>query len=501
MFIVKGRFRSKPGLSLALHDAVSGVILINGVRKPGNKMAASPALTRRQLLEVPCGYLAGSAMSRFAAASESGKIQRPGKAKSVILLYLHGGAPTQDMFDMKPSGPVESRGEFNPIATNVPGIEICEFLPKMARWMDKAAVLRAVHHKAGCHNEIPSFSGYESPSGMQELNDQHLPPSMGSICEFLKPANNRLPAYVSLPNPLGYYGETGPGPGFLGHRYSPLLTSAQPEFDPGVNQKDRPNPVMVRGIPKIADSRLIDGMTSQRLKSRQMLLGQLDSNSVRQATEAAKFDQFHQWGFDVLASHQLQSCFDPAQFDQSVKERYGNTLFGNSAFIATKLVAQGVQFVNVIWTWYYQLIAGLQDYGWDTHEHNFSILRRYLPQVDLVYSSLMEDLERSGLLDQTLVVLTSDFGRTPNVNATAGRDHWMHCYSTILAGAGIRGGTVYGSSDKQAAWPIDGPVRPADICATIFDCLGIDPETLIYDRLNRPHKIAQGGEPIRAVLA
>lgn len=460
-----------------------------------------PALSRRQALTLPAAALASGAVSNAVQAAESIAPRRPGKAKSVIFLYLHGGAPTQDMFDMKPHGPVESRGEFNPISTNVPGIDICEHLPKMARWMDRAAVLRAVHHKAGCHNEIPSFTGYESPSGMQELNDQHLPPSMGSVCEYLKSPDVRLPAYVSLPNPLGYYGETGPGPGFLGHRYGPLLTSAQPEFDPGVNQKDRPNPVMVRGIPRINDSRLIDGMNSDRLRNRQALLSHLDVNHVRQTSDAMKFDQFHRWGFDVLASHQLQSCFDPALIDQSVKERYGNTLFGNSAFIATKLVEQGVQFVNVIWTWYFQLIAGLQDFGWDTHEHNFSILRRYLPHVDQVYSSLMEDLQRTGLLDQTLVVLTSDFGRTPNVNGTAGRDHWMHCYSTILAGAGIKGGTVHGSSDKQAAWPVDGPARPADICATIYECLGIDPDLMIHDRLNRPHKIAQGGEPIQAILA
>jgi len=418
------------------------------------------------------------------------------------MLYLHGGAPTQDMFDMKPTGPLESRGEFHPIATNVPGIEICEHLPKMARWMDRAAVLRGVHHRAGCHNEIPSFTGYESPLGMQELNDQHLPPSMGSVCEYLKPPEDRLPAYVSLPNPLGYVGDTGPGAGFLGHRYAPLQTTAQPEFDPGADLKNRPNPVLVRGIPRINDSRLIDGMTLDRLRTRQALLARLDVNAAgRQSSDAAKFDQFQRWGFDVLTSHQLQSCFDPALFDQSVKERYGNTLFGNSAFIASKLVQQGVKFVNVIWTWYFQLIAGLQDFGWDTHEHNFSILRRYLPHVDQVYSSLMEDLERTGLLDETLVVLTSDFGRTPNVNQGAGRDHWTHCYSTILAGAGIRGGTVFGSSDKQAAVPVDGPVSPADICATIYECLGIDPDLTIHDRLNRPHRIAQGGEPIRAILA
>ncbi len=458
---------------------------------------------RREVLAASGALLAGGGTApRLNADERPGTRRRSGKAKSVIFLYLHGGAPTQDMFDLKPDGPVESRGEFVPISTNVPGIDVCEHLPKMARWMDRAAVLRAVNHKAGCHNEIPSFTGYEPPNnGMQDATDHNLPPSMGSVCEYLKPSKERLPAYVSLPNPLGYFGETGPGAGFLGHRYAPLLTSAPPEWDAGADIKNRKEPLLLRGIPKINDSRLIDGMTADRLRTRQSLLARLEANETRQASDAAKFDQFQRWGFDVLTSHQLQRCFDPALIDQSVKERYGNTLFGNSAFIATQLVAQGVQFVNVIWTWYFQLIGGLQDFGWDTHEHNFSILRRYLPHVDQVYSSLMEDLERTGLLEETLVVLTSDFGRTPNVNATAGRDHWPHCYATILAGAGIRGGTVFGSSDKQAAWPVDGPVRPADICATIYECLGIDPDRIIYDRLNRPHKLAQGGEPIRAILA
>lgn len=466
---------------------------------------ADPAhsLTRRKWLKT--GSLAGlgatlPTWSRSLAAEAPRIAPASGKAKSVIFLFLHGGAPTQDMFDMKPAAPAQIRGEFLPIDTNVTGVQICEHLPKMARWMDRAALLRAVHHRAGCHNEIPGFTGYESPSGMQELNDQHLPPSMGAVCEYLKPAGERLPAYVSLPNPLGYLGETGPGAGFLGPRHAPLQTSAIPEFEPGANLFKRDEPVLVRGIPRVNDSRLIDGVTAERAVHRRQLLSQMQAGRPLSAKAPGEFSRFQDLAFDVLATPQLRNCFDPAHIDARVRERYGNTLFGNSAFIATKLVAAGVKFVNVIWTWYYGAVSGLQDYGWDTHEHNFAILKRYLPHLDQVYSALMEDLARSGLLDETLVVLTSDFGRTPGVNATAGRDHWMHCYSTLLAGAGIQGGTVYGSSDQSAAWPVDGPVRPADICASIYDCLGIDPDTLIHDQLGRPHKIAQGGEPIRRIL-
>lgn len=455
------------------------------------------AITRRELLQRHAALaLGGGVLPALAAPALAETSSSFGKAKSVIVLYLHGGAPSQDMFDMKPKAPTQIRGEFNPIATNVPGIEICEHLPGMARWMHRSAILRAVHHKAGCHNEIPSFTGYESPSGMQELDDRGLPPSMGSVLEYFKPANQSLPAYVSLPNPLNVQGETGPGPGFLGRRYSPLESRAKPEFDgPALNQ--RPNPPVVRGIPRLEDSKLIEGVTSERMALRRGLL----LPAAAESKEQAEFGRFQNLAFDVLTSHQLRDCFDPNLIDARVKERYGNTLFGNSAFIATKLVAAGVKFINVIWTWYYGAYPGVADYGWDTHEHNFSILRSYLPQVDRAYTSLMEDLEQSGLLDETLVVLTSDFGRTPGVNATAGRDHWIHCYSTVLAGAGIRGGTVHGVSDASAAWPINGAVRPADICATIYDQLGMDPDTIIHDHQNRPHKIAQGGEPIRQVLA
>jgi len=461
----------------------------------------SMLMSRRELLRQQAAAALGAGLVAAApGAARAATSSSSGQAKSVIFLYLHGGAPSQDMFDMKPKAPREIRGEFSPIATNVPGIQICELLPGMARWMHRSAILRAVHHKAGCHNEIPSFTGYESPSGMQELNEVGLPPSMGSVCEYFKPAGQTIPAYVMLPNPLNVVGETGPGPGFLGQRYAPLQARAKPEFDSGAVLNQRPNPPVIRGIPRLEDSQLRDGITPGRLHGRRDLLQRITSQFPNQHEPLSQFRGFQNQAYEVLTTPQLRECFDPQLIDARVKERYGNTLFGNSAFIATKLVAAGVKFVNVIWTWYYGAYPGVADYGWDTHEHNFSILRHYLPQVDRVYSALMEDLEQTGKLDETLVVLTTDFGRTPGVNATAGRDHWMHCYSTVLAGAGIRGGTVYGESDGHAAWPVDGAVRPADICATIYDQLGIDPDTIVHDRLNRPHKIAQGGEPIRKII-
>ncbi len=464
-----------------------------------------PSMSRRRALTLgSLSLFSCMTLPNLLRATEAnGAERRGGKAKSVIMLYLHGGAPTQDMFDMKPTAPVEVRGEFKPIDTNVPGIQICEHLPRMAKWMHRAALIRSVYHQAGCHNEIPSFTGYEPPAANTQAPPDNLPPSMGSVCEFLKAEDDRRPAYVHLPSPLGYngVGESGPGAGFLGRRYDPLLTNATPLIPEGADIKNRAHPPLIGGIPRVSDSQLIEGLTLDRLGRRKSLLADLKAGTGRPAVDGAGFDRFQERAFDLLTSPVLRACFDPALIDQRVQERYGNTLFGNSAFIAGKLVETGVRFVNVIWTWYNAAIAGLQDFGWDTHEHNFTILSHYLPHLDLVYSSLMEDLEQSGLLDETLVVLTSDFGRTPGVNRTAGRDHWTHCYSTILAGAGIRGGTIHGASDKHAALPVDCPVRPADICATIYQCLGIDPDMPVYDRVNRPYKIAQGGEPISAVLA
>ena len=244
-------------------------------------------------------------------------------------------------------------------------------------------------------------------------------------------------------------------------------------------------------------------MTLDRLSHRKSLLEQLDRELRRPQLQAAlaTFDRYQQRAFDVLTSNKLRAAFDPDRIDASVRERYGDTLFGNSAFIGGNLVESGVRFVTVLWDWYNGRISNLQDFGWDTHMWNFQILRKYLPQVDLAFSALMEDLERRGLLDETLIVIMSDFGRTPRVNKDAGRDHWIHCYSVLFAGAGIRGGTVYGQSDEHAAWVKDRPVSTADICATIYAALGIDPHLTIPDRFGRPVPIAQYGEPIAEVLA
>lgn len=488
----------------------------------GGRRQFCDGLTRRETLQAgTLGLLGGLSLpGLLRAEANSTSASRSGRAKSVIVMYLHGGAPTQDMYDMKPQAPVEVRGEFQPIATSAPGIEICEHLPRSAKWMDKAAIVRSVVNRSNCHNTMPSFTGWDQfLDDLRPLKDSY-PPSIGSVVEYLnqlralpafakRPAPpENLPAYVHLPAPLGWGGgstKAGPYAGFLGQRFDPLEAMCVPAVEQGVRIDVREDPALVKGVPHLPDNVLAQGITIDRLSQRKGLLEQLDQQLRGPAIQRALsgFDRFQQKAFDVLTSNTLKAAFDPARIDATVRERYSDTLFGNSTFIAANLVESGVRCVTVLWDWYNGRLGNgtFQDFGWDTHMWNFQILKKYLPVVDLSFNALMEDLERRGLLDETLVVVMSDFGRTPRVNKDAGRDHWIHCYSVMLAGAGIRGGTVFGASDEQAAWVKDRPVSHADICATIYSALGIDPHLLIHDKLGRPVPIGQYGQPIDDILA
>jgi uncharacterized protein (DUF1501 family) len=249
---------------------------------------------------------------------------------------------------------------------------------------------------------------------------------------------------------------------------------------------------------------LPEGITLDRLNSRRSLLAQFESQ-LREADAAARHvdhDRTREQAYGLLANPQFRSAFDLDAVDSKLRDRYGRTLFGASALVARKLVEAGVRFINVTWDSYREMFKLVSDYAWDTHYQNTSFLRKAnLPNFDDTFSALMEDLDDRGLLDETLVVVMSDFGRTPRINANAGRDHWTHCYSMLLAGAGIRGGTVYGASDQQAAFVQENPVSPADLCATIYHCLGINPDMTVNDREGRPVAIAHGGQPIREILA
>ena len=448
--------------------------------------------------------LGGFGLPQMLAAEQAGRVA-PAKAKNVIFLFLLGGAATQDMYDLKPDAPSEVRGEFRPIASNVPGIDVCEHLPRFAQWAHRTAFIRSITHKAGCHNCLPCYTGYDLMPPDQHPRDTD-PPSMAAVCEYLAGGDKPLPESVHMPCWLGWgqaFRRAGPYGGFLGKRFDPLTTECQPFYDKDSFAPLPGNPQIVRGTPLLPNSVLKDGVTVDRLNTRRSLLQQSDDQQrqTEQLLSVASFNRNQQRAFDVLTSSKLRTAFDLSLEDPKTVERYGNTLFGNSTLIARRLIEQGVRFVNVTWDLFWGPVNVDYD-AWDTHQKNFHILKNNkLPGFDQTYSALLEDLQARGLLDETLIVVTSEMGRTPRINGNAGRDHWTDCYGSLLAGAGIRGGTVHGSSDSQAAYVKDKPTRPADLCATIYRCLGIDPEMRVPDHAGRPVEIGQGGHAIEEVLA
>jgi Protein of unknown function (DUF1501) len=484
----------------------------------GSPRRCCDGVTRRQTLKAGALSLLGGGftLENLLGAEERMGARRPGKAKSVILLYLMGGAATQDMWDLKPEAPIGVKSEFKPIATSAPGVRICEHLPQMARWMHKAALVRSVNHKGGCHNPLPSYTGCEQ-AGRGSAFDAAAtmdPPSMGSVCEYLRqhdPSSARRAGddstdYVFMPFWMGRERKpplrwSGPPAGFLGPRYDPVYTDCDPYTLSGPSAKGIFEPVVVRGQPFLPNSALVADMTVDRLNTRRGLLQQIDDQfrQVEGQQALAGFDRMQRRAFDVLAS--TKTAFDLSREDPRLVDRYGQSLFGNSTLIARQLVQAGVRFVNVTWD-LVERVKSLDPTGWDTHGRNFPTLKdNHLPGLDQTYTALLEDLHRTGLLDETLVVVMSEMGRTPKINPQGGRDHWTNCFSVLLAGAGIRGGTVYGASDAHAAYVKDRPASPADICATIYHCLGIDPEMTVQDRSGRPVPIAHGGRPIREILA
>jgi Protein of unknown function (DUF1501) len=399
------------------------------------------------------------------------------------------------MYDLKPNAPDGVRSLFQPIRTNVPGIHVCEHLPLTAKWMDRTALIRSVNHKAGCHNCLPSYCGFEQPMPDQHPRDTDHP-SMGSVCELLnkKRGPENLPAYVYMPNWLGWgqaFRRAGPYSGFLGKRYDPFTTECQPHHDPGTAANSRL--AKVRGVPLLPNTDFPAGLTIDRFNRRKDLLHQIDDERRRVDADPAlqKYTDVHQRALGLLTGSDTRSAFDLDQEPVAIRESYGNTLFGNSALIARRLVERGVRFVNVT----FDLYEKFDIVCWDTHGNNFGVLKaNKLPVFDQVYTALLDDLQSRGLLEETLVLVTSEMGRTPRINAGAGRDHWAYCYGSMLAGAGIKGGTVVGASDASAAYVKDRPVSTTEICATVYHLLGINPDMPVHDRSGRPVPVALGAQ-------
>jgi uncharacterized protein (DUF1501 family) len=472
----------------------------------GTPRRTCDGLTRRETLTAGavCSLAGGLDLSTALRAEASAGTARPRKAKNLVTIYLLGGAATQDMFDLKPNAPAEVRGEFKPAATTVPGLQISEQLPRLSGWMHKAALVRSVTHQAGCHNPLPGLAGHEVPPPDIVSTKDTYPPSIGSVLEYLRtqgkpPSPTEMPGYVWMPCYLGWgqaIRRPGPYGGYLGRAFDPVCTEVMPYVDPGVSVVPG-RPGVVRGVPEMPSSRLAAEMTLDRFDRRRGLLTQFDEQ-LRRAEESpalAGYDRTQQRAFQVITSPQARAAFDLDREPPAVRDRYGRTLFGNSTLIARRLLEAGVRFVNVTWDLFWDRVKADFD-AWDTHQRNYPILRQNLPQLDLTLTALMEDLDDRGMLDETLILILSEMGRTPKINANGGRDHWTYCYSTFLAGGGVRGGTVVGASDGQAAFVKDRPTKPAEILATAYSLLGIDPDTTVPDKSGRPIAVAQGARVI-----
>ena len=467
---------------------------------------ASGQYDRRELLRVGgLSLFGGMTLPGLLHAADTGKA-RDGSARSVILLNLLGGPSHQDMFDLKPNAPTEIRGEFKPIETSLPGLQICELLPNTARLMHRASLIRTITHTYNAHNPLAMMTGFANGENAQLTADRSDPPDIGAICQYLGMGSDDTPCAVCLPCYPGW-GESGqypgirrPGPygGYLGSQYDPMFSLCQPTFE----KKDHPgpyNPAMPLGEPMMPSLDSLLDMSSGRLDRRRSLLEQIDSRFKTLTTSRAvdRMDKFQQRAFTMLSSSKARDAFDLSCEDDTLRDRYGRNLYGSSLIVARRLVEAGVPFVSV-----HQEIFGRNGHSYDMHENNFDMLREFnLPLLDTLFPALVEDLEARGLLESTLVIVMGEMGRSPKVNAKAGRDHWPQCGFSLMIGGGVRQGMVFGTTDKHAAYPESHPVSPGDVVATIYHLLGIDPHITIPQLNGRPVSIAHGGDLIRDIIA
>lgn len=457
-------------------------------------------IKRRELLVAGGLSLLGMNMPSVLRAAEQSSA-RPGKAKSVILFNLLGGPSHIDMFDMKPDAPAEIRGEFKPISTSLPGLQICEHLPNVAKWMHKSTLVRTISHTHDSHNPMPILSGYTEGDPAQLSPSSKDPPDIGAICQYMGLGPADVPGAVCLPCYPGAgagYRRPGPYGGFLGSQYDPMFAMCDPKFDREPSPRDY-DPVMPIGEPFLPGLDTQPEMTVERFDKRLSLLSQIDDafrkNYVSNAQK--RLDKFQQRATDLLTSGKTRKAFDLSQESAETKDRYGRNLYGSSMLLARRLVEAGVSFVSV-----HQDIFRHYGHSYDMHENNFGMLKNFnLPILDKVYPALIQDLEDRGLLESTLVIVMGEMGRAPKINGRAGRDHWPRCGFCLLTGGGVKEGHIYGATDKHGAYPTKDAVHPSALVATVYELLGIDPHMMVHDVIGRPYPIARGGSPVQGIIA
>jgi hypothetical protein len=444
-------------------------------------------VTRREAIRAGALALTGLTMpGLFAgrAAAATGSADGFGRAKSCLLVFMWGGPSQLDTWDLKPNAPDSIRGEFKPIATKTPGILISEHFPRLARQTDRLAIVRSMTHDDPAHLSSAHrlLTGHLAPKPYSDAEPPSTKdwPHLGSIVAKVRPAKGSLPSSVTMPWTVAHPAAPGgraPGQnaGWLGRSFDPLAIDGDPNA-PGF---------------QVGGLTLPDGLTPDRLAARRRLLGE---------TGTAPIDGLKAWNdyqsraLDALVSAEARGAFQVEREDPRLRDTYGRHIHGQCLLLGRRLIEAGVPLVTVNW------YNDGQNF-WDTHGDNFNHLKnRLMPPADRGLSALLDDLDARGLLDETLVVWVGEFGRAPKISAgNAGREHWPRCYSAVLAGAGIRGGRVYGSSDRFAAYPLTDPVSPDDLGATILHALGIDPAQEVIDSLGRPMRI-NAGKPVTALF-
>lgn len=454
--------------------------------------------SRRTLLKVGGLGMLGLTLPKLLAAealAPGSALSAPkARAKSVIFLYQFGGPSHLDMFDMKPNASDKIRSPHKPIASSADGIQVSERLPDVAKVMDKVTLIRSMTHKMLNHNSASYYAltGHAPPVDDIRLRDTlDLAPAYGSVVDALAPVSGELPTFVAYPH-VCRDGAITPGQhaSFLGKQHDPLLVLRDP------NAGDF-------SLPELS---LPNGVSFERLTARRELQKMIDQQSrlLDYASAARGMDAYYEKALAMLHSDKLRSAFDLSKEPEKLRDRYGRTTYGQGLVLARRLVEAGVKFVTV----YFSDNIGGQNTdsgGWDTHgfnnTHMYPIVEKYhLPLTNQTLPVFLNDLDERGLLDTTLVVWMGEFGRTPELNKQTSRDHWPHCYTTLLAGGGVKRGFVYGASDRDGAYPAEKPVRPDDLAATVFHLLGINAKTEVMNHQQRPIPIAEG-EVVTGVIA
>ena len=434
-------------------------------------------ITRRRMLRVGgTSLLGGLTLPTLLQLQANAATAKPPKAKACIFLMLEGGPSHIDLWDLKPEAPAEVRGPYKPISTVVPGTQISEILPLCAQIADKFTILRSHSHKDNGHQTGRHWvlTGYPPSFGDGQAKGvpfNELYPSIGSIVSRELGPGGDVPPYIEVPNALG-----PGGPGFSGAKYAPFTIDsdpAQPDFS-------------------VRDLALPDSITGDRFARRVRLLSEIEQlGASQQATGRPQtLASYYQRAVDLVTSPQARKAFDIQAESTAMRERYGYTSIGQSALLARRLVEAGCRFIGI-------------DHGsWDTHTDNFASLEKTLvPPTDRAFSALVTDLDERGMLDDTLVIMMGEMGRTPWINKDVGRDHWSQCQTVVLAGGGIKRGALIGATDGTASIPTTQPYGIQDLLRTVFHLLGVDADRVYLTPLGRPLPIVNGGKRIDEVLA